>query len=400
MNDIYNEIQQTFDNAYDNAENSDASMWQDVAPQEPRRLNTISGADLCDMRLPHSAYTVDTLLRPGLAILAGAPKIGKSWMVLYLCLQVAKGEPVWGMKTTQGSVLYIALEDSWQRLQDRILAITDNCSEAIHFSLNCAPLGDALEEEIRTFTADYPDARLVVIDTFQKIRAQAAEMSYANDYSEVSRLKNIADELNLCILLVHHTRKQSDNDCMNEISGTNGIAGSADTLMVLKKEKRTARTATLSCTGRDIEDREMTLTLNSEQCIWQLKQDSLQPKTQQTPREILLLVAYMQTVGYSFSSMSDFTGDYCRRTGVRIEPNQLKRLMNLYRFDLEEQGVSFASVRRPQARMLSITYCEPKPAGDGAEDQAGSTGNASDNSRRQPADDDAAPSYDGDLPFD
>ena len=357
MNNVYQEVGQVFDSAFDEQ------------PCVTRRLNTISCEELCDARLQRIRYTVEGLLRPGLAILAGSPKIGKSWLVLHLCLQIAKGEAFLGMPTRQGSVLYIALEDSNERVQERVLSITDTYPESLHFALDCAPLGDALEEELHSFAAEHDNARLVVIDTFQKIRAQGGELSYANDYAEVSRLKRIADELSICILLVHHTRKQSDSDYMNEISGTNGIAGSADTLMVLKKESRSSRTAQLNCTGRDIYDRELTLQFDPARCVWSVKKDTYVPEKKDKPRELCLLAAYMMSVGYFYGTMTDFTAGYTRSTGVKIEPNQLKRLMNRFRYDLEDEGVTFATIRRKDARMLAINY-HSGDSGEKTEDAA------------------------------
>ncbi len=324
--------------------------------REPPRLTTFNSEQLCDTRLNRVGYVVKDFLRPGLAVLAGSPKVGKSWMVLHLCMQVAKGEPFWSMNTQQGSVLYVALEDSMERLQERILKITDSFSESLHFALSCSGLDDELEEQLRTFVSEHADTRLIVLDTFQKIRAQVREMSYANDYSEVSRLKQIADELGICILLVHHTRKQADNDFMNEISGTNGIAGSADTLMVLKKEKRAARRATLSCTGRDIVDRELGLEFDREAFVWTVKSDSFEPQEDEMPQELWLLVAFMMTKGYVYASVTDFTADFCQSTGAVIQPNHLKRLMNRYRYQLEDEGLSFASIRRAKARMIAVSY--------------------------------------------
>ena len=348
MNDVFQNVERQFDSAYE------------AYDKRPLRLDTFSCAELCDYRLERKSYTVEGLLSQGLNILAGSPKIGKSWMVLHLCIQVAKGQPFWGMKTQQGEVLYIALEDSKQRLQDRVLSLTDTPPDALHFSLDCARLGDDLDEELHNFVSDYPQARLVVIDTFQKIRAQGKEMSYANDYAEVSRLKRTADELGICLLLVHHTRKQADSDYMNEISGTNGIAGSADTLMVLKKKQRNSCNAVLSCTGRDIEDRELTLHFDRESCCWQVKEDSYKPVEREMPREMYLLVSFMMTKEYYYGTTAEFAKKFCHASGLDILPNNLKRLMNIWRFDLEDEGVTYSSVRRKDGVMLAVNYCDPK----------------------------------------
>lgn len=319
-------------------------------------LKLINSVDLTDMRYPRIEWIADGLLKPGLSVLAGAPKIGKSWLVLQLCLSVAKGEPFWGMKTRQGTVLYITLEDSEARIQERILRMTDESSENLIVSLSCSPLGSQLKEQLLGFYKQYPQTRLVVIDTFQKVRDAQSQMSYANDYADVSALKRIADELRICILLVHHTRKMGDSDCINEISGTNGIAGSADTLMILKKEKRTDRKALLSCTGRDIEDRELELMLDKESCVWRVTSDSLERKVEEIPQILLRLIAYVGQIKHYDGSNTEFCeglSKYCREA---VQPNQLKRQMNRFRYELEDAGVYFASAKSKGYRRLAISY--------------------------------------------
>ena len=88
--------------------------------QNVKRLAVIDGETLMDARLPKRNFCIETLLPEGISMLGGAPKVGKSWMVLLLALQVAKGEPLWNLPTKQGTVLYLALEDSQSRLQDRV----------------------------------------------------------------------------------------------------------------------------------------------------------------------------------------------------------------------------------------------------------------------------------------
>ena len=211
-------------------------------------LDTLTADELMHLYFPKKEFIVSTLLTPGLAVLAGAPKIGKSWMVLDMCLKIAKGEAFLGQPTRKGSVLYLALEDDRYRLHRRLLRIADEGSDNMRVAHRCSMEPEALERQIQLFIGQHPDTRLIVIDTFQKIRRSVREMSYANDYAEVSRLKSIADKEGVCILLVHHTRKLGDSDYMNEISGTNGIAGSADTLMVLKRTS--ALHARLPCHAR------------------------------------------------------------------------------------------------------------------------------------------------------
>ena len=327
------------------------------AEQEFQPLHIISCADLVDTRYPRIDWIIEDLLKPGLAVLAGAPKIGKSWMILQLGLAVAKGESFWGMKTRKSSVLYITLEDSEERVQDRLLHITDEPAEDLYVTMNCSPMGEAFKKQLNQVIGSVPSTRLVVIDTFQKIRDQSVQMSYAGDYADVSFLKKIADEMKICILLVHHTRKQTDSDYINEISGTNGIAGSADTLMILKKEKRTARKATLTCTGRDIDDRELELELSREDCIWRIKTDSRSDKQQEPfPEHLLRLIAYIGKIRRYDGTNADFCQQFSQYCHTQFNPSRLKRDMNLFRHDLEDAGVYFLSAKKSGIRRLYVTY--------------------------------------------
>jgi hypothetical protein len=334
--------------------------------EEPRQeLELFTSEELCELRFKRTEWLIEGLLRPGLTVLAGAPKIGKSWLVLQLCLQIARGEPFWGQKTQKSSVLYIALEDNEQRMQKRLLISAEEPPENLMIALNCERGGEELERQIGAFVRRFPDTRLIVIDTFQMIRDQHQQLSYANDYSEVSRIKAIADELNISILLVHHTRKLSDEDRLNEISGTNGIAGSADTLLVLTKEKRTAKKATLTCTGRDIEDMELQLSMDSHTCRW----SCTSPVTaagvlQRLPADMEKLIDFMKSVGKFDGTNTEFAAAYNAYTGEKCNPSALKRRMNYCRYLLEDRGVSYYSSRTHTDRRILIAYTEGKTKND------------------------------------
>ena len=170
------------------------------------KLNTIDGAALMSQPLRPPGFVVDGLLSQGLHILAGSPKVGKSWLVLWLAVMVAKGEPVWDMATRQGHTLYLCLKDSVLRIQNRLFEITEDAPESVHFCTECAPIGQGLEEQIETFSMEHPGTVLVIIDTLQMVRP-IHDATYANDYRDMSVLKRLADRLGLAILLIHHLRK-------------------------------------------------------------------------------------------------------------------------------------------------------------------------------------------------
>ena len=218
-----------------------------------KRLQYVDGETLANTILPPIRFVIHELLPQGLHVLAGAPKVGKSWLSLWICLCVAQGEKLWDFPTQKGSVLYLCLEDSYARIQNRLLDLTDDAPGNLFFSILSEKLHEGLEEQLESFLAEHPDTVLVVIDTLQRVRNPMKDSNpYASDYRDLGVLKQLADHHGIALLLIHHLRKMNDDDPMNMISGTTGISGATDGNFVLRKDKRSTGTATLFCTGRDI----------------------------------------------------------------------------------------------------------------------------------------------------
>ena len=239
------------------------------------KLETINAEDLQNRTYEPTPFLVDELIPEGLHILAGAPKIGKSWLALWLCLCVSQGQPLWNFATTQGEVLYLSLEDSYRRIQSRLFDLTEDAPPTLHFAIMADTLKHGLEQQIEQFLTEHPATKLVVIDTLQRVRSAGSDSNlYANDYQDVGLLKQLADRHHIAILLIHHLRKLHDDDPMNMISGSTGLSGAADSAFVLQKNARSANAASLHCTGRDIPDRTLKLELCEDDHIWKLLADS------------------------------------------------------------------------------------------------------------------------------
>ena len=240
-----------------------------------KTLETMTAEQL--QRAPYSPvpFLVDELIPEGLHILAGAPKIGKSWLALWLCLCVAQGQPLWNFAVTQGEVLYLSLEDSYRRIQSRLFDLTDDAPQTLHFAIMADTLKHGLEQQIEQFLTEHPTTKLVVIDTLQRVRSAGSDSNlYANDYQDVGLLKQLADKHHIAVLLIHHLRKLHDDDPMNMISGSTGLSGAADSAFVLQKNARSANAASLHCTGRDIPDRTLKLEFGEDDHVWKLLEDS------------------------------------------------------------------------------------------------------------------------------
>ena len=240
---------------------------------DPSYLKTISLNDLYENVYTKKPPIIDGLLYPGTYLFVGAPKVGKSFFVAQLAYHISTGTPLWDYPVRQGTVLYMALEDDYSRLQERLYRMfgTDG-TDRLFFSVEANQLGSGLNDQLSGFLGKHPDTTLIIIDTLQRVREVSDNSySYSNDYEIVASLKKIADAHGICLLLVHHTRKQQSSDKFDMISGTNGLLGAADGAFILHKETRTANSAILEISGRDQQDQRLYLNRNPEKLSWDLE---------------------------------------------------------------------------------------------------------------------------------
>lgn len=236
-----------------------------------------TAAELDKMDLPPVQWAVPGLLPAGLSFLVAAPKMGKSWMALDLCLAVAAGGEWLGRKVNQGPTLYLDLEDSANRAQTRMRTLLDGFTaapETCTFRLLAPILGPDLFKILDEWIAANPGAKVVCIDTFQKIKPATGknETSYSADYRICAPLQSWAQQHNICVLLVHHTKKGTGSaDIFEGINGSQGLMGSADAVLMLTKgDGRFAEEATLSVTGRDVDMEQYAARFNKASCRWEL----------------------------------------------------------------------------------------------------------------------------------
>ena len=318
-----------------------------------KKLETMDAETLMTTPMEPLKFIVQELIPQGLHVLAGSPKIGKSWLSLWICLQVAKGEKVWEFETLKSEVLYLCLEDSFARIQSRLFEITDEAPPTLHFAIMSATIGNGLEHQIESFITQHSDTGLIVIDTLQKVRktVSANVNPYASDYDDINTLKQIADRHHLAILLVHHLRKTSDADPLNMISGTSGIAGGADTNFVLQKDKRTENTAKLICTGRDIEGRELFLEFNKNSFVWELL-EPIEMEQLIIPDEIFLLCDFIKSAG-------GFTGtatELIEKLNLDYSPAILKKRIIKHMEHLNKNGIHYSENRTFERREFTLCY--------------------------------------------
>ena len=313
-------------------------------------LRTIDGATLMSQPLKPLNFVVDSLLSQGLHILAGSPKVGKSWLALWLSVMVAKGEPVWGMDTRRGTTLYLCLEDSTIRIQNRLLEITEDAPSNVHFCTESFILGKGLEEQLQAFLTDHPDTVLIIIDTLQMIRGANYDNTYANDYRDLSVLKKIADAHGIAILLIHHLRKEYADDVFSRISGTTAISGAVDSSFTLVESKRGSGQAVLYCIGRDIEYREIELK-RGEENVWEVVSDSREQPLLLESRVVFLVSELMHDRTEFIGTPTELSAKIDPAGVERITPKKVSRLILQSVDALSKIGIS-ASVRRSNGKRL------------------------------------------------
>lgn len=260
--------------------NGDFFNWSNEAPPQEKEytgatIDSITAEELIQLDLEPLEPIVPQMLYPGVSLVAGAPKVGKSWYCIDLGISVANGNQFLIFNTNKSDVLYLALEDSVYRLKERIkrvLGTGQQAPKSFHIATSCNRLDEGLLAELQNKLNENPKIKLIIIDTLQKVRGtqQRAETWYSADYKEVGKLKKFADINKICILVVHHLRKQKDTDVFNQISGSTGLTGAADTMIVLNKMDNANGEVMMSITGRDVDYTETVLKFNKSTFKWEI----------------------------------------------------------------------------------------------------------------------------------
>ena len=327
---------------------------------DPAYLYTVSMSELYETVYQSRPPVIDGLLYFGTYLFAGAPKVGKSFLMAQLAYHVSTGLSLWGYTVHKGTVLYLALEDDHRRLQGRLYRMfgmdgTDN----LRFAIYAKQLGVGLEEQLKKFVREHPDTKLIIIDTLQKVReAGGDKYSYANDYEAVGKLKRLADDCGVCLLLVHHTRKQQAGDKFDMISGTNGLLGAADGAFLLQKEKRTDGSAILDVAGRDQQEQRLYLTKDRDRLVWELERTETELWIE-PPDPVLEAIAALVTTDKP--TWSGTATELVTALDVDLKPNTLTMRLNVNAGRLlNEHGIRYESSRSHAGRKITLALMPPQ----------------------------------------
>lgn len=232
----------------------------------------ITAADLQGKAFAPVRWVVPEMIPEGLTILAGKPKLGKSWLILDVALAAAQGGWTLGDRhCIEGDVLYAALEDGQRRLKERMRKVcnTKAWPSRLTFCTEMSSLNEGGADFLREWIAQATDPRLIIIDTFAKVRPTSSktDTQYESDYRATGALKAIADQTGVAIVIVHHVRKMGADDPFDTVSGTNGLTGAADTIIVLQRD---GGGVVLHARGRDIEEMELAIQFQKDTCRWRV----------------------------------------------------------------------------------------------------------------------------------
>lgn len=319
---------------------------------DPSYMKTVTMQELYQDIYSKKPPVIEGLLYQGTYLFVGSPKIGKSFFMAQLAYHVSTGTPFWDYPVKKGTVLYLALEDDYRRLQERMYRMfgTDS-TENLYFSVSSKPLGNGLTDQLSGFIREHPDTTLVIIDTLQKIReVDSDSYSYAKDYEIINQLKQFSDSWGICLLLVHHTRKQKSSDNFDMISGTNGLLGCADGAFMLYKETRTSNKATLEISGRDQQDQKIHLIRDEEKLCWNFEKAETE-LWKEPPEPLLECIANLVTE--ENPTWQGTATELIEKLGLDMKPNvvSLKLNVNAGRL-MNDYSIRYTNKRNHSGRMI------------------------------------------------
>ena len=319
---------------------------------DPSYMKTVTMQELYQDIYSKKPPVIEGLLYQGTYLFVGSPKIDKSFFMAQLAYHVSTGTPLWDYPVKKGTVLYLALEDDYRRLQERMYRMfgTDS-TENLYFSVSSKPLGNGLTDQLSGFIREHPDTTLVIIDTLQKIReVDSDSYSYAKDYEIINQLKQFSDSWGICLLLVHHTRKQKSSDNFDMISGTNGLLGCADGAFMLYKENRTSNKATLEISGRDQQDQKIHLIRDEEKLCWNFEKAETE-LWKEPPEPLLECIANLVTE--ENPTWQGTATELIEKLGLDMKPNvvSLKLNVNAGRL-MNDYGIRYTNQRNHSGRMI------------------------------------------------
>ncbi|MFI3325554.1 MAG: AAA family ATPase [Clostridia bacterium] len=325
-----------------------------------QKFKTITGKELLEKEIEQIPFVVNEILPIGLSLLAGESKIGKSWLSLWLSVQVAKGEKVWNFDSCNGTVLYLCFEDNEIRIQNRLIDITEDAPSNVHFCIDSCKLGGEIENKIQNFITEHKNTNLIIIDTLQTIRPDNRESNYSNDYSDLRILKRLADENKIAIVLIHHFRKTKSKDIFDMITGSTGLQGAVDTMFTLSQSDRGNVYAVLKMLGRDVLSRELELKRNEDN-VWEVIADSESETTLENKRFIKTICNFMLDKENFIGTATELSNQLTRYSEEVYSNKKLSKNIKKLSSSLEKNGIMSSTRRSNGIRLIELINVNAKP---------------------------------------
>jgi len=291
-----------------------------VAQQPAWKVGSFSAKELQKMTFPPLYWIVPQIIpAEGVTLLCSKPKFGKSWLAYDLCIAcTTDGFTLGTINPAQGNVLYLALEDSKRRLQRRMTKLLPTFGSAwpdkLLLKTEWRRLHEGGLEDIRVWHADTKKTGgkpiLVVVDVLAKVRKPVGNRQlYEADYAALADLTNLANELELTIVVAHHTRKMAADDLMETVSGSYGVSGAVDTILVMANRPNGA---VLDIRGRDVESAELAIEFDKQTCRWRLLGDAAEVHVSSQRAKI---IAALKEAGLAMTSPA-----LMEETGMKRNP--------------------------------------------------------------------------------
>lgn len=244
------------------------------------KIEMVTAKEIQAMEILPLTWIVSNLLPEGLSLLAGRPKVGKSWFALNIAVAVSEGTITLNkFHTSKSKVLYIPYEDNPRRIQSRLNDMLNGreAHENLLYpkDLFFPKLDQGGVEQIKAIVEQEEGIKLIIIDTFGSAVSGHSNNfgnSFHEDYDFMMGLQSIALKYQIAILLIHHTRKLVADSVYDEVVGTTGMTASPDTLIILKKY---GYKYVLHITGRDVEEADYDIVFDAETYSWNITDDKV-----------------------------------------------------------------------------------------------------------------------------
>lgn len=321
-------------------------------------FNYTSAKTLYNDKISLPDFIVTSLIPKGLSVLSGNVKCGKTWLALWICIQVAKGEKVWDYDMDCGTTLYISLDDNQTRLQNRLKVITDESPENMFVTTTAKTIDSGLIAQIKNFIDEYNDTKLIVIDTLQNICN--GENDIVKNYGNLLQLKEIANMNNIAILLLHDIKTARDDSANDKFLSSPELMSAADTVLMLAKDYTSNNKSTLFVTGNDILDQKLILEFDDGHWYQAVKDAEQKQTTFESSTISTAVIQFVKDNGSWEGTATNLIENLKKYSpDINSQANKFSRELFSFKEELLQQGVEIGKKVVNGQRLICISLSTP-----------------------------------------